>query len=68
MKSFKTAALSSICALMLIATVHAGEGIKLGFGFFAKNLDAYAQIIPRLRLNNNSDFGLDFGIGVRYQF
>ncbi len=138
MKIFKTAALSSICALMLIGTVHAEEnaqkGIKLGFGFdrdfgitgtigkfngflgnegvavdyifmkkkldktnplywyiggggygdwdgdfgarlpiggeiyFAENLDAYAQIIPRLRLNNNSDFGLDFGIGVRYQF
>ena len=121
---------------MLIGTVHAGEGIKLGFGFdrdfgitgtigkfngflgnkgvavdyifmkkkldetnplywyvggggygdwnsngdlgvrlpvggevyFAKNLDAYAQLIPRYRFNNNTDFGLDFGIGVRYQF
>ena len=42
---------------------------------FAKRLDAYAHIIPRLRFNNgnnnsndNVDFGLGFGIGVRYQF
>ena len=39
---------------------------------FAKNLDAYAEAIPRLRFNNNkndnTDFGLDFAIGVRYQF
>jgi hypothetical protein len=50
-------------------------GVRLPVGgefYFAENLDAYAQIIPRLRFNNNSnnnaDFGLDFGIGVRYQF
>ena len=50
-------------------------GVRLPVGgelFFAENLDAYAQLIPRLRFNNNSnsnsDFGLDFGIGVRYQF
>ena len=35
---------------------------------FAKNLDAYAQIMPRLRVNNSARFGLDAGIGVRYQF
>lgn len=43
---------------------------------FAKRLDAYAAFIPRFRINNNNDtenrsstdFGLDFAIGVRYQF
>ena len=35
---------------------------------FAKRVDGYAQIMPRFRFNNNTDFGLDFGIGVRYQF
>lgn len=52
-------------------------GARLPIGgelYFAKNLDAYAQFIPRLKYNNNSnnsdnlDLGLDFGIGVRYQF
>lgn len=46
-------------------------GVRLPVGgelYFAENLDAYAQLIPRLRVNNNSDFGLDFGIGVRYKF
>ena len=52
-------------------------GVRLPIGgelHFAKNLDAYAQIIPRFRVNNNDnnnnggDFGLDFGIGVRLQF
>ena len=50
-------------------------GVRLPVGgefYFAENLDAYAQIIPRLRFKNNSndrsDFGLDFGMGVRYQF
>ena len=46
-------------------------GVRLPVGLdvgFAKQLDAYAEIIPRFRVNNNSDFGLDFGIGVRYQF
>ena len=47
-------------------------GVEVGF---AKRVDAYAHIIPRLRFNNNNnnsndnaDFGLSFGIGVRYQF
>jgi hypothetical protein len=31
-------------------------------------MDAFAQMIPRLRINNNTDFGLDFAIGARYQF
>ena len=35
---------------------------------FARRVDGYAQIMPRFRFNNNTDFGLDFGIGVRYQF
>ena len=51
-------------------------GARLPIGaelYFAKNLDAYAAAIPRLRFNNNDknddvDFGLDFAIGVRYQF
>ena len=50
-------------------------GARLPIGLelaFAKNLDAYAAAIPRLRFNNNkndnTDFGLDFAIGVRYQF
>ena len=46
-------------------------GVRLPFGgeiYFAKNWDVYAHIIPRLRVNNNAKFGLDFGTGVRYQF
>jgi len=46
-------------------------GVRLPVGaelYFAKNLDAYAQVIPRLRVNHSAKFGLDFGIGVRYQF
>ena len=52
-------------------------GARLPIGaeiYFAKRLDAYAAFIPRFRFNNNetnnnsSDFGLDFAIGVRYQF
>ena len=40
-------------------------GIEVGF---AKRIDGYAQIMPRFRFNNNSDFGLDFAVGVRYLF
>lgn len=46
-------------------------GVRLPIGIqvdFAKRLDGYAQIMPRFRFNNNAKFGLDFGIGVRYQF
>jgi len=46
-------------------------GVRLPVGaewYFAKNLDAYAQLIPRLRVNNDVKFGLDAAIGVRYQF
>ena len=46
-------------------------GVRLPVGgevYFAKNLDAYAQLIPRLRVNNDAKFGLDFAAGVRYQF
>ena len=46
-------------------------GVRLPVGIqvdFAERLDGYAQIMPRFRFNNNTDFGLDFGIGVRYQF
>ena len=35
---------------------------------FVKNLDAYAQFMPRMRVNNETKFGLDFGVGVHYQF
>ena len=35
---------------------------------FAKRVDGYAQIMPRFRFNNNTDFGLDFAAGVRYLF
>lgn len=56
-------------------------GVRVPVGvelYFAKDLDVYAQVIPRLRFNNHNnnnsdnhgtaDLGLDFGIGVRYQF
>lgn len=52
-----------------------GARLPVGGEFhFAKQLDAYAQLIPRFKVNNNDsnssggDFGLDVGIGVRYQF
>lgn len=35
---------------------------------FAENLDAFAQIMPQLRVNHDAKFGLGFSIGVRYQF
>ena len=35
---------------------------------FAKNVDAYAQAIPRVRINDKIKFGLGLGIGVRYIF
>ena len=35
---------------------------------FSKNLDAYAQVIPRLRLNDSVKFGLGGAIAVRYIF
>jgi len=46
-------------------------GVRLPVGVqvnFAKRVDVYAQVMPRFRFNNNTDFGLDFGIGVRYLF
>lgn len=46
-------------------------GIRLPIGaewVFADRLDAFAQVMPRLRLNNNTSFGLDLAIGVRYSF
>ena len=46
-------------------------GVRLPVGIdvgFAKRVDGYAEVIPRFRFNNNTDFGLDFGIGVRYLF
>lgn len=47
------------------------RGIRLPVGaewYFAKNLDAFAQVMPRLRLNNDARFGVDFAIGLRYKF
>ncbi len=46
-------------------------GVRVPVGtelVFAKEFDAYAQIIPRLRVNHDAKFGIDFGIGVRYKF
>ena len=46
-------------------------GVRMPIGIqvdFAKRVDGYAQIMPRLRINNNTDFGLDFAIGARYLF
>jgi len=46
-------------------------GVRLPVGaelLFTQRVDAYAQIMPRLRLNHDTKFGLDFAIGVRYQF
>ena len=47
------------------------RGLRLPVGaewHFAKQLDAFAQIMPYLRVNNDTHFGLDGAIGVRYQF
>ena len=47
------------------------RGIRLPVGaewHFVKELDVFAQVMPRLRLNNNARFGLDAAIGLRYQF
>jgi hypothetical protein len=46
-------------------------GVRLPVGIearFAERVDGYAQLIPRFRFNNTADFGLDFGVGVRYLF
>jgi len=46
-------------------------GVRLPVGVqlpVAKRLDVYGQVIPRFRFNNGSDFGVDLGIGIRYQF
>jgi len=46
-----------------------GARLPVGMEFyFAENLDVYAQVIPHLRINHNTKFGLDVGVGVRYQF
>lgn len=45
-------------------------GARLPVGlewYFAKKLDAYAQVIPHIQVKDKFEFGLDFGIGVRYQ-
>lgn len=46
-------------------------GVRVPVGaelYFNERVDAYAQIMPRLRLNHDTKFGLDFAIGVRYKF
>lgn len=46
-------------------------GVRLPVGaelYFNDRLDAYAQIMPRFRVNHDAKFGLDFAIGVRYLF
>lgn len=47
------------------------RGIRLPVGaewHFAKQLDAFAELIPYLRVNNDTKFGLHAGIDIRYQF
>jgi len=46
-------------------------GVRVPVGaelYFTERVDAYAQIMPRLRVNHDVKFGLDFAIGVRYKF
>jgi len=46
-------------------------GVRLPVGaelYFTDRVDAYAQIMPRLRINHGTKFGLDFAIAVRYRF
>ena len=46
-------------------------GVRVPVGaelYFTERVDAYAQIMPRLRVNHDAKFGLDFAIGVRYKF
>ncbi len=56
-----------------------GAGIRVPFGVelsfakttepsFAKHWDIYGQLTPNLKLGNDSKFGLDAGIGLRYLF
>ena len=46
-------------------------GVRLPVGVqlpVAKRLDVYGQVMPRFRFNNDSDFGVDLAIGIRYAF
>jgi len=46
-------------------------GVRVPVGaelYFTDRVDAYAQIMPRLRINHDTKFGLDFAIAVRYWF
>ena len=46
-------------------------GVRLPIGAqlgFAKRWDAFAQIMPRLKVDHDANFGLDASLGVRYQF
>lgn len=46
-------------------------GARLPVGvewYFEKNVDVYAQLIPHMQIYDDFKFGLDFSIGVRYQF
>lgn len=46
-----------------------GVRVPVGAEFgFAHRWDAFAQLLPRLRLNHSAQFGLDGALGVRYQF
>jgi hypothetical protein len=47
------------------------RGVRLPVGLqwrFVREFDMFAQLIPRLRLNNDARFGLDAAIGIRYLF
>jgi hypothetical protein len=46
-------------------------GVRLPVGAelrFSHRLDAFAQLMPRLRVNRSAKFGIDAAIGVRYRF
>lgn len=56
-----------------------GAGVRIPFGVevsltrvsepaFAKHWDIYGQLAPRLKLGNHTGFGIDAGLGLRYQF
>ena len=45
-------------------------GARLPVGvewYFEKNVDVFAQLIPRIQIHDKSKFGLSFSIGVRFQ-
>ena len=48
-----------------------GFGVRAPVGIewdFTKKLDVYSHLIPSLQIADKPNFGLDFGLGLRYQF